>query len=177
MCSTVAALVQRQRNGISTFWNPHDVTNAEFQRTWMTVAFPGAQLLAKLEHEMSKATSATVTKVLPPPRAGETETEDVIIKHFHGYRGPRHSHKDVFYLNAWEFLMLWEVKILPKPAQSRDPHRERRGQESDGDVSLKPPALSRWTDEKQEDESKGFKVNPEAEELSLIHISEPTRPY
>jgi hypothetical protein len=35
---------------LATFWHPQDVTNAEFQRTWMSVVFPGAQLRAKLEH-------------------------------------------------------------------------------------------------------------------------------
>ena len=30
-------------------WRDQDMTNAEFQRTWMSVAFPGGQLLAKLE--------------------------------------------------------------------------------------------------------------------------------
>ena len=83
---------------LATFWHPQDVTNAEFQRTWRSVAFLGSQLLAKLEHEMSKAKSATVTKVLPRPSAAESRTEDVIIRHFpdlYGYRGPRHSHKEL----------------------------------------------------------------------------------
>ena len=150
---------------LATFWHPQDVTNAEFQRTWRSVAFPGAQLLAKLEYEMSTVKSATVTKVLPRPSASEAESEDVIIKHYpdlYGYRGPRDSHKDVFYLNAWEFLMLWEVKILPKPASAQATIKKTPPQQGKGDLCLRPPALTEWNDKKQQDESKGFKLNPEA---------------
>ena len=56
-------------------------------------------MLAKLEHEMSRAKIATVTKVLPLPSAKSSEDDDVIIKHFadlYGYRGPRQSHKDLY---------------------------------------------------------------------------------
>lgn len=93
---------------LATFWHPQDVTNAEFQRTWRSVAFPGAQLLAKLEHEMSKSNSATVRKVLPRPSASDSASEDVIIKHFpdlYGYRGPRDSHKDLYICNR--MVLLW----------------------------------------------------------------------
>ena len=62
----------------------------------MSVAFPGAQLLAKLEHEVSKAKSATVIKVLPRPGASESATEDVIIKHFPDLYGYRGTHKDSY---------------------------------------------------------------------------------
>ena len=68
---------------LATFWHPQDVTNTEFQHTWRYVAFPGAQLLAKLEHEMSRANSATVTKMLPVTRTKTPgKDEEVIIKHF-----------------------------------------------------------------------------------------------
>ena len=56
--------------------------------------------------------------------------------------------------------MLWEVKILPKPA-----HRKTASQQSDGDLPLKPPELTTWNDTLLEDESKGFSLNPEAEEF------------
>ena len=39
---------------------------------------------------------------------------------------------------------------------------EKHSQQSEGDSSSKPPALTIWNDKKNEDESKGFKVNPEA---------------
>ena len=146
---------------LATFWHPQDVTNAEFQRTWRSVAFPGSQLLAKLEHEMSKTTTASVTKVLPRSKTAAAADDDVVIRHFpdlYGYRGPRGTHKDVFYLNPWEFLMLWEVKVLPKPTHAR------------AKLSSTPPELTKWNDSEHEDESQGFSVNPAAEELSLIHI-------
>ncbi len=56
--------------------------------------------------------------------------------------------------------MLWAVKILPKPA-----HRKTASQKSDGDLPLKPPELTIWNDTLHEDESKGFSLNPEAEEF------------
>ena len=61
--------------------------------------------------------------------------------------------------------MLWEVKVLPKPAQSRAKLGHTSSQPNQGDSSLKPPALTRWNDQKHEDESKGFSVNPLAEEF------------
>ena len=85
-------------------WHPQDVTNAEFQRTWRSVAFPGAQLLARLELEMSKTQSSTVTKVLPPSKATECDNDDVIIRHFpdlYGYRGPRDTHQDCHSFFGW----------------------------------------------------------------------------
>ena len=76
---------------LSAFWDPHDVTNAEFQRTWQSVAFPGAQLLAKLEQEMSKASTVPVKKILPLPKAAESSNDDVLIKHMldlYGWKRP-----------------------------------------------------------------------------------------
>ena len=70
--------------------------------------------------------------------------------------------QDVFYLNAWEFLMLWEVKILPQPAQTETTSSKKAHQSNAGDLNLKSPALTRWNDEENEDWSKGFHVNPEA---------------
>ena len=58
--------------------------------------------------------------------------------------------------------MLWEVKMLPQPAHSRVTLSKNTSQKSEGDSSSKPPALTIWNDKKNEDESKGFKVNPEA---------------
>ena len=77
---------------LAAFWHPQDVTNAEFQRTWRSVAFPGAQLVHRLEHEMSSTAKSTVTKLLPPPKdATEDASNEVIIRHFpdlYGFRGP-----------------------------------------------------------------------------------------
>ena len=60
--------------------------------------------------------------------------------------------QDVFYLNPWEFLMLWKVKVLPKPTRAR------------AKLSSTPPELTKWNDSEHEDESKGFSVNPAADE-------------
>lgn len=73
-----------------------------------------------------------------------------------------YTYQDVFYLNAWEFLMLWEVRMLPKPASSREKLRQRLPDQSIEDLRSKPPQLTIWNDKKNEDEGKGFSVNPEA---------------
>ena len=78
------------------------------------------------------------------------------------------KYQDVFYLNAWEFQMLWEVKVLPKPKHLRATLKKNIGvtasssQECQEDLHLHPPELTIWNDRKNEDESKGFSVNPEA---------------
>ena len=88
----------------STFWPGYGQGQGQKTSDPRSLAcnFSGAQLLAKLEHEMSRAQSATVTKVLPPPTAAETSDEQVIIRHFpdlYGYRGSRLSHKEyIFYI-------------------------------------------------------------------------------
>ena len=79
---------------LATFWHTQDPTNAEFQRTWRTVVFPGSQLLDKLEQEMGRASTGTVRKVLArkPP-----DSDDIVIRHFpdlYGFRGPQHTHQD-----------------------------------------------------------------------------------
>ena len=53
---------------LATFWHPQDVTNAEFQRTFRSVAFPGAQLLGKLEHEDDKRQRGQHSRRQPPRR-------------------------------------------------------------------------------------------------------------
>ena len=72
--------------------------------------------------------------------------------------------QDVFYLNAWEFLIIWEVKILPKPTHTCAKRGRKSFQQSQADMPFEPPELTVWNDLEQEDESKGFSVNPEAEE-------------
>ena len=97
--------------------------NAEFQRAWMSIAFPGVQLVQREELEMSRKETGAVTKRLPAPKTTEDDSNDIIIRHFpdlYGYRGPRDSHADVYFLNSWEFLSLWEVKILPDDKTSVD---------------------------------------------------------
>ena len=50
--------------------------------------------------------------------------------------------------------MLWEVKMLPKPAHSRDKR-----------IETSPPALTVWNDKKGENEDQGFSLNPKAEKF------------
>ena len=95
---------------LATFWHPQDVTNAEFQRTWRSVAFPGAQLVQRLEHEMSTAATSSVTKILPTPKTTTEEaTDEVIIRHFpdlYGFRGPctgKHQERFAFTFDAKPF--------------------------------------------------------------------------
>ncbi len=47
-----------------------------------TGPFPGAQLLAEVERELSKAQSTTVTKVLPRRTAADPDAEDEIDRYF-----------------------------------------------------------------------------------------------
>ena len=75
---------------LATFWDDQDVTNAEFQRTFMSCNFPGGQLVRRLEDEMERA-SNTVTKVIPSFK----EKDDIVMIHFpdlYGYRGKHEDH-------------------------------------------------------------------------------------
>ncbi len=65
----------------------------------------------------------------------------------YGYRGAR---TEVYYLNAWEFLMLWECMPLPTPKESRG--------------ALVPLTLLRPTSE----EPDAYVVNPDAETAELL---------
>ena len=105
---------------LATFWHPQDVTNAEFQRTWMSQAFPGSQLLQKLEDEKKNA-SGTVRKILPPIQSKKAATDEVIIKHFpdlYGYRGPRHSHKELCLFSGPDFIFLLFFQLNPNNSTS-----------------------------------------------------------
>ena len=89
-------------------------------RTFQPRAFPGAQLVRRLEDEMQRTSRSTVRKVLPSPSDEKSlQDTEIILRHFpdlYGYRGSLPENKEVFYLNAWEFLMLWEVRRLPRPS-------------------------------------------------------------
>ena len=61
--------------------------------------------------------------------------------------------------------MLWEVKILPKPAHSRATLGKTSSQQSEGNTFFKAPELTIWNDIEHEDESKGFSMNPETEKF------------
>lgn len=73
---------------------------------------------------------------------------------------------DSFYLNALALRMRWEVKILPKPANSRAMPRDTPSQHSACHLPLTPPELTTWNGLQHEDDSKtGFSAKPKAEEL------------
>ena len=104
---------------LAAFHDEQDVTNAEYIRTYMSVNFPGGQLIRKSEHEMTRPSTRSVLKLLAAPRQQGKESEaDVILKYFpelYGFRGNLPAYKDVYYLSPWEFLEWWDVKRLPKP--------------------------------------------------------------
>jgi hypothetical protein len=104
---------------LGAFAHEQDVTNAEFMRTFRSVDFPGGQLVKRLEDEMTRKAERSVSKLLAAPQEGkEKDAESILVKHLpdlYGFRGFLPDCKDVYYLNPWEFLMLWEVRQLPRP--------------------------------------------------------------
>ena len=72
-----------------------------------------------------------------------------------------YNKEDVYYLNAWEFLMLWEVCTLPIPQLSSTniTANAPSGRRED----MKAPPLTRWRVHPQGSDAGIFEVNPEAE--------------
>ena len=112
---------------LAAFSHEQDVTNAEFIRTYMSATFPGGQLVKRLDDETSRVVERTAVKLLPViAKSEKTGEDDLVLRHFpdlYGYRGYLPDYKAVYYLNAWEFVMLWEIVRLPRPAEknaSRD---------------------------------------------------------
>ena len=63
----------------------------------MSVSFPGAQLLSRLESEMRRVSSSAVKKVLPDIHNDDDHSYEIVIKHFpdlYGFRGMADTHKD-----------------------------------------------------------------------------------
>ena len=94
----------------------HDVTSAEFIRTFESQDFSGGQLLRRLEAEVKQKEVRECRKVLPvsndPNIAGEMRLRQ--FDDLYGYRG---DNREIFLLSPWEFLMLWECVPLPKPCK------------------------------------------------------------
>ena len=80
------------------------------------------QYLKREEDEQARSTDRPVTKLLAAPKKFEGHTtEDVVLKHWpdlYGFRGHLPEYADVYYLNTWEFQMLWEVRRLPAPTKA-----------------------------------------------------------
>ena len=107
---------------LAVYRHNHDVTNAEYIRTDRSVDFPGGQYLKREEDEQARSTDRPVIKLLAAPRKLEGHTtDDIVLKHWpdlYGFRGHLPEYADVYYLNPWEFQMLWEVCRLPAPAKA-----------------------------------------------------------
>ena len=86
-----------------------DVKNAEFMRTYMSENFPGQTLLRRLEREHSSQES-TGYKKLPDRDSSQPEKW---LRHFDDLYGYRGNHPEVFLLNPWEFIHLFEVVEKP----------------------------------------------------------------
>ena len=142
-----------QEWALSAYHHSQDVANAEFIRTFRSVTFPGAQLVARLEEELKKTAKTSVRKVLIPPRSTLEKEKELFLRHFpdlYGFRGGLPDNEAVYYLNPWEFAALWEVRRLPEPTP-------------DGTI----PSLTKWKDPQ---EAKGgstvrpYVLNPAAVE-------------
>eukprot|EP00959_Pyramimonas_sp_CCMP1952_P166382 3477507-Pyramimonas_sp.AAC.1 len=77
---------------LAMFWHEQDVTNAEFHRTFMSVTFPGGQLVQRLEDEVQGRTARESRKVLPKNKkiSDEEHVARTMVKHFadlYGFRG------------------------------------------------------------------------------------------
>ena len=102
-------------------WHEHDVTNAEFFRTYRSQDFPGRLLVRRLEAEQKQQERTDIREVLPTTEDNERVTDHIYLKCFddiYGFRGgPTGYSRNVYYLNAWEFMMWWECRRLPKPSE------------------------------------------------------------
>ena len=87
--------------------------NAEFTRTYRSEDFPGGALVRRLEVEEREEGQREHQQILPVPKAS-AEHAELRLRNFEDFYGFRGSHPEVFYLSPWEFLMLWEVRKLPK---------------------------------------------------------------
>ena len=73
---------------------------------------------------------------------------DVLVRRFVDYYGYRGSHPAVYYLNPWEFVMLWDVVPLPRP---KAPSK------------IDPAPLTRWkTHPKTKETTEEYEPNPAA---------------
>ena len=95
---------------LSMFVDDHDVKNAEFLRLYVNVDFHGSCLLGALERAMAldKQTIAEETRHLPKI-AKDIEDKAIMLQHFDQLYGCRPSNDEIYYLNAWEFIMWWRV--------------------------------------------------------------------
>ena len=113
----------------------HDVTNAEFVRTFRSQDFPGGQLVKRLEHERSEEDDRSVKKVVPVRKAAVGQAP-IYVQCFDDIYGFRGDDPRVYYLSPWEFLMHWELEPLRPPSQRARSQAE-------------PMELTEWKDAQQ----------------------------
>ena len=71
----------------------------------MTRAFPGGQLVRRLEAETTAAPKRKAQRVLPD----KSKASDVYTKFFEDMHGHRGHNSKFYFLSPWEFMMLWDV--------------------------------------------------------------------
>jgi len=105
---------------LATNYHEHDVTKAEFVRTYQSIDFSGKALVQRLEQEQKRTPERECWKAVPANTETDT-TEEVWLRHFpdlYGYRGNNMKNPGVFLLSPWEFLMFWECLKLPEGGQN-----------------------------------------------------------
>ena len=73
---------------LASRWHDQDPTVAEFMRTYMSVAFPGGQLVQRLEMKEKQLEQREWQKVLPTAHGRGSGPED-LLKHFPDFYGHR----------------------------------------------------------------------------------------
>ena len=95
---------------LSMYVNDDDVSSAEFIRLYDSRDFYGNVLLSRLEMQASGKPIQKEYRI--PCMTSDLEDRRIMLKSFDLLYGCRPKNPEIFYLNAWEFLMWWEV--LPK---------------------------------------------------------------
>jgi hypothetical protein len=132
---------------LAAYCHDQDPTAAEFTRTYMSIDFQGGQLLQRLKDEERRAQQKTRQKFVPKAKGQGSGPGDLVRRFvdFYGYRGSRPA---VYYLIAWEFVMLWEVLPLPRPKAPSE---------------SVPVPLTKWkTHPKTKEETAEYEPNPAA---------------
>jgi len=117
--------------------HPHDVTAAEFIRTYRSKSFPGGRLIQREEQEREKASTTiarSALRMVQPKKLCERNAKDVYLRSFEDFYGYRGTDPRVYYLCPWEFTMLWSAEELPAPAKN--------AKASDGKENLRMDSLN-----------------------------------
>ena len=96
---------------LSMYVNDNDVTNAEFNRLYVNKEFDGSCLLRALESAQTcnpRAKREEQQKTLPKIKK-YVEEQSIMLLNVDALYGWRPKDDAIFYLNAWEFLMWWQV--------------------------------------------------------------------